>query len=342
MKFQDYYEILGVDRTADQAAIKKAYRKLAMKWHPDRHTGESKEEAEKKFRQLSEANEVLSDPEKRKKYDRFGKHWQQGQDFRPPPGGQSMSSEEFARMFGEGGGFSDFFKSMFGDQFRRGFEEARPHPRYRHRGADVRAELTLTVQDALQGGKRRFEVPTTSACPRCGGAGSLGEHICPVCGGLGSLRSVKQVELNLPAHIRDGQTLRLKNLGEPGAEGGQTGDLYLTLRLVSDDVYRCQGLDLEADVPVAPWELLDGARIDVRTPDGVMVVAVPKGTAAGAKLRLRGRGFDDGRGRRGDFYAVLRCVLPRSLSERQRELIRELKAAGPDVVAGGARQGNGA
>ena len=339
MKFQDYYDTLGVKRTADPGAIKQAYRKLALEWHPDRHAGEGQAAAEQKFKQVAEAYEVLSDPEKRNQYDRLGEHWQSGQDFQPPPEGQSMSPEEFGRMFGEGGGFSDFFKSMFGDQFRRGFGEGQPHPRYRHRGADVRAELSLTVQQVLQGGKRRFEVPTTAACPRCGGVGAVGRHVCPACGGVGSLHSVKQVDLNLPKGVRDGQTLRLQGLGEPGVEGGQTGDLYLTLRLASDDVYRCLGSGLEADVAVAPWELLDGARVDVLTPDGVLVVNVPPGTRPGARLRLRGKGLEDGRGGRGDFYVVLRCALPEALSDRQRELIRELKSAGPASVTGGARHG---
>lgn len=339
MKFQDYYEILGVERTADTAAIKKAYRKLALEWHPDRHSADGKGEAEKKFKQITEAYEVLSDEEKRRKYDRFGKDWEHGQDFQPPPGGRGMSPEEFAEAFGEGGGFSDFFKSVFGDQFRQGYGSGGAHPRYRHRGADVQAELELTVGQAIGGGKSRFEVPATSACSRCGGLGFLGQHVCPSCGGVGHQSSRRTVDLTIPRRVRDGQSLRLRGLGEPGMEGGETGDLILTLRLRSDETYRCSGPDIEADVPLAPWELLKGARIDVRTPDGVLVVTIPPETRAGARLRLRGKGLDDGRGGRGDFLVVVRCALPEPLTGRQRELILELEQGDGGNVTGGARVG---
>jgi DnaJ-class molecular chaperone len=255
-----------------------------------------------------------------------------------------MSPEEFAAMFGgQGTGFSDFFTGMFGEAFGRsaaGAGGAR-HRRFRHRGADLRAELSLTVGEALAGGKRRLELPVTAACERCGGVGFVGEHVCPVCVGVGSVHKRRTVDLAVPRAVRDGMTLRLKGLGEPGEAGGETGDLLLTLRLSGDRVYRCVGDDIEADVPIAPWEALAGARVDVRTPDGVVTLTVPAGTLAGQRLRVRGRGLDDGRGGRGDFHAVVRLALPDGLSERQAALIRELASAGPSRVSGGARAGNG-
>jgi DnaJ-class molecular chaperone len=354
VKFQDYYEVLGVPRTASADVIRKAYRKLALTWHPDRHKGKGKDQAqaETTFKRISEAYEVLSDPDKRTKYDRFGEHWKHGQEFQPPPGtgdGRRMSPEEFSELFGDqGAGFSEFFTSMFGEGFRpagggaggsaRTRHRRFRHRRFRHRGADLAAELALTVGEALATDRKRgFELPVTSACERCGGVGFVGEHVCPLCVGVGSVRRQRRVDLALPRAVRDGLTLRLKGLGEPGEAGGETGDLLLTLRLRGDAVYRCLGDDIEADVPVAPWEAQAGARVDVRTPDGVVSLSVPARCRAGQRLRLRGRGLDDGRGGRGDFLAVIRLALPDEPSERQQELIRQLADAGPTAIRGGAR-----
>lgn len=349
MKFQDYYEVLGVPRTASPDEIKKAYRKLALKWHPDRHKGAAQKDAEERFKRISEAYEVLSDAGNRTKYDQFGEHWKHGQEFTPPPGAggagpgghaRSMTPEEFQQMFGgSAGGFSDFFTSMFGDQFRQASGHgAGRHQRFRVRGADVQAELPLGVREALAGGKRSFELPTTAPCPRCGGVGFVGEHVCPTCMGVGQVHGHKTVAVSIPKSIRDGQTLRLKGLGEPGDAGGEPGDLLLTIRLSGDDVYRIEGADLYADVPVAPWEALAGSKLDVRTPDGVFTLTVPANTRAGQKLRLRGKGLDDGQGGRGDFYAVIRLALPEQLNERQKQLLKELSLAGPNLVGGGARE----
>lgn len=330
MKFQDYYEILGVKRDASAEDIKKAYRKLALKWHPDRHQGEqAKQEAQKTFQRMSEAYEVLSDPEKRKKYDQFGKDWQHGQEFRPPPGGRTMSPQEFEELFGKSGGFSEFFESMFGDEMRRRSGGGRrSHARYRHRGADIRAELPLSVGEAIRGGKRSFELPATKSCPHCGGVGTLdNERVCPVCGGVGQVRHNVKVEVAIPKPVQDGASLRLRGLGEPGEEGGEAGDLYLTIRLQADARHRIVGRDIEADIDIAPWEALTGRKVDVATPDGEVVLNVPKDARAGLRLRIPGRGVADAQGARGDFYAVVRLVLPEGLSERQRKLILEAGGA---------------
>lgn len=338
MEFQDYYKTLGVARDASADEIKRAYRKLALEWHPDRHKGDGKEAAEARFKQASEAYEVLKDPDKRKKYDRFGAQWEQGQDFRPPPGGKTMSREEFEQAFGSSGTFSDFFTSMFGDDLRRGFggKFRQRHERYAYRGADVRADLSLPIGDALAGGSRRFEVPATQSCPACGGVGSVEEHVCPTCGGVGQVRRNRTVDLTIPDKLRDGATLRLKGLGDPGSDGGEAGDLLLTLRLVDERGTRVLGADLETEVEVAPWDLVDGTKVDVRGAQGVLTMKVPPGAKAGARLRARGHGLDDGRGGRGDLYAVVRCALPDGLTERQKELLREMKAAGADANGGGA------
>lgn len=327
MQFQDYYEILGVARDASAGDIKKAYRKLALKWHPDRHKGEAKESAEKEFQRISEANEVLSDPEKRKKYDQFGENWQHGQEFRPPPGGATMSREEFEQAFGGGGGFSDFFSQMFGGDMRGAAgSRGRAHGRFRHRGADVRAELPLTISDVIAGGKRTFTIPASAACEHCGGVGLVNEHVCPVCGGVGRTRRMRTVDVAIPKQARDGMNLRLKGMGEPGVQGGDAGDLYLNVRLQADATYRTVGADIEMDVDVFPWDAIRGTKVDVKTPDGELVVKIPPDSRGGKRMRIPGKGLSDAAGKRGDFYVVVRINLPEHLTDRQKTLIEEAGA----------------
>ena len=324
MEFQDYYKTLGVERGASPEEIKQAYRKLALKWHPDRHKEDKRAEAEREFKRINEAHEVLSDPEKRARYDQLGSRWKEGQEFQAPPGARTMRPEEFESIFGGAGGFSEFFESMFGDDMRRAFGgRARRHARYRHRGADVQAELELPASLAVQGGKSNFRIPATVSCPLCGGVGHVGERVCPTCGGVGKVHREKEVELKVPEDVRDGLVLRLRGLGEPGEEG-PPGDLLLTLHLVDDGRYRIDGDDLETDLAVTPWAAHAGTKVDVRTPRGTASVTIPPETRAGRRLRLRGQGLSDGRGGRGDLYGAVRLVLPERLTERQRALLREL------------------
>ncbi|MEM9800656.1 MAG: DnaJ C-terminal domain-containing protein [Planctomycetota bacterium] len=346
MKFQDYYEVLGVARDASADEIKKAYRKLALKWHPDQHAGEDRADAESRFKSISEAYEVLSDPEKRARYDRFGENWEHGQEFEPEPGARTMSREEFERTFGGtggGGGFSDFFKEMFGEQFRSDFG-GRPgtHARYEHRGADARAELNLPLGDALLGGTRSFTVPTRVSCPTCGGTGFLDQHVCPTCAGVGQVVRNRQVDLKIPDEVRDGMTLRLRGLGEPGVGGGEPGDLHLVLRLEDDETYRLRGNVLEARLPITPWEAHEGGKVDVRTARGVVTLTIPPGSNSGKRLRLRGQGLRLAGGANGDLEVVLELSLPEELTARQKELLHELAEAESSGVTGGARTGGAA
>jgi curved DNA-binding protein len=334
LKFQDYYEVLGVARDASADEVKKAYRKQALKWHPDRHEEGKRDEAEAKFKQVSEAYEVLSDAEKRAKYDKFGENWEHGQDFEPGPGQRTMSREEFEAMFGGGAGFSDFFQEVFGGDFRRDFRGGpQRHARYRYRGADVRAELRLALGDALAGGKRSFEVPARVSCPTCGGTGFLEQHVCPSCAGVGQVHQRRTVDLTIPEAVRDGMTLRLKGLGEPGDGGGESGDLYLSLRLEDDASSRLVDGALETRATITPWLAHGGGKLDVRTARGVVTVSIPPGTRTGKRLRLRGQGLADGRGGYGDCTVRVELDLPAELTPRQEELLREL---GSDALAGGS------
>jgi DnaJ-class molecular chaperone len=305
LKFQDYYEALGVERDAKPEKIKSAYRKLALQWHPDRHKeAKQKTEAEERFKRISEAYEVLSDPEKRARYDRFGEHWKQGEEFTPPSGARTMSPEEFERAFGGQGAFSDFFASLFGEDLRRDFgagADAGRHARFRARGADVRAELELPATQAIERGKSssrsRPRAPARAVTASVSSdAGTGREHVCPTCGGVGQVHTEKTVEVAIPENARDGLVLRLKGLGEPG-DGGPPGDLYLSLRIGSDSSYRVDGDDLEAELRVAPWDAYLGTKAEVRTPHGVATVTVPPETPAGTRLRLRGPGLRDRRRR---------------------------------------------
>lgn len=331
MKFQDYYEVLGVARDAEADVIKKAYRKLALKWHPDRHQNgeeEDAKQAEAKFKGISEAYEVLSDPEKRKKYDRFGEHWQQGQDFQPETGQQSMSKEEFEAAFGGGAGFSDFFQGMFGREFQGDVGGGpKRHARYHYRGADVRAELILPIGQALAGGKRSFQIPTRVGCPTCGGTGSIQQHVCPTCAGLGLVHKQQTVDLKIPANVRDGMKLRLKGLGEPGEGDGQNGDLHLLLRLQDDERFSIKKDGLEERISIHPWQAHMGTKVDVQTAKGQVELSIPPGSRSGKRLRLRGQGLATKQGSHGDLYVRLEIDLPKELTAEQADLLNQLGAA---------------
>lgn len=340
MQFQDYYKILGVERDADEESIKKAYRKLALKWHPDRHKGDEQETAEAKFKRISEAYEVLSDSEKRRKYDRFGENWEHGQEFEPDPDQRTMTPEEFEATFGGAAGFSDFFQRVFGGQFRQDFRGGPGrHARYRYRGSDVRAELHLPISDAISGEKRSFEVPARASCPACGGTGFVGQHVCPSCTGVGQVQKLQTIELKMPEAVWDGMKLRLKGLGEPGEGGGESGDLHLVLRLSDDRTYRLIGNDLEVRVSLAPWEAQAGTKVDVRTGRGMVTVTIPPKSRTGNRLRLRGQGLADGSGEHRDCFVRIEMDLPRTLSERQEELMRELALNAGSTMPEGAPEG---
>lgn len=348
--FQDYYTTLGVARSATPDEIKRAYRQLAKEWHPDRHPPHKRKDVEDKFKAIAEAHEVLSDPEKRKRYDALGEHWRHGQDFQGGPGGggpggyRTVSPEEFARMFGGrggmgggNGGFSDFFSQMFGDMFA-GQGGARADGRARARaarGEDAEAEIEIKVGDALLGGKKPFTLTIRTPCEACEGEGRLGRRTCPACGGLGSAHREQAIDLTIPKDARDGMVVRLRGLGEPGEAGA--GDLLLTLRLVGDDVYRLRGDDVEADVVVAPWDLLDGTAVDVAVPGGTVTAKLPAGTKPGQRLRLRGQGLARSDGSRGDLFVCVRLGLPETLTDAQKDLLRQLGKDAPKVRGGAAR-----
>ena len=300
MKYKDYYKTLGVERGASDEDIKKAYRKLARKYHPD----VSKEaNAKEKFQEVSEAYETLKDKEKRSAYDNLGRHTP-GQDFRPPPDWYQRFGDRFA---GPGSGFeesedlggidlSDLFESlgMRGRGFQRG---AARGGKMAMAGEDYAVTVRLTLEEAYRGTEREFQI---------------GE---------------RRIHARIPKGATDGERLRLRGKGGPGANGGPAGDLYLHIALEPHPLFKVHGHDLDLELPIAPQEAALGAQIEIPTLEGRVAMKVPAGSQSGQKMRLAGKGLPRPGGGAGDLYAVLSIVVPPSLSEQEKKLYEELAAA---------------
>jgi curved DNA-binding protein len=299
--YQDYYEALEVPRTASSDEIRSAYRRLARKYHPDVNKEPG---AEDRFKEISEAYEVLRDDEKRARYDRLGPNWKAGQDVSDASGfGEGFRAQDgygdVEFDFGGGAGFSDFFESLFG---QRG---ARPGARgagasggfdgFSMRGGDQEAVLELTLEEAASGGRRRI---------------SLGDG--------------RDFEVAILRGVRDGQRIRLAGQGSSGVGGGQPGDLFLRVRIKPHPRFRVEGRDLYVDLPVTPWEAALGSEAAVPTLTGTARVKVPAGSSSGRRLRLRGQGLPSTEGPAGDLYAVLSVQVPKQLSKEERRLFEEL------------------
>lgn len=326
VKFRDYYEVLGVPRTATDEELKKEYRKLARKYHPDVNPGDKS--AEEKFKEINEAYQVLSDPDKRRKYDELGQNWQSGQEFTPPPGWQGAGRadyRDFSDVFGNGGGqsgFSDFFENIFGRRGRAGAGAT-----FRARGEDIEAQIGLTLEEAHRGGTRRITLQVTETCPDCGGTGTKDGKTCPTCRGSGVVRHPKSLDVTIPPGVRDGSIIRLAGQGSPGVNGGPPGDVLLHIRIEPHPLFRIVDEDnLELELPVAPWEAALGAKVPVPTLDGPVEMTIRSGTQGGQRLRLRGQGLNRRGGGRSDLYVKVKIVNPPKLTPTERELYERLAA----------------
>lgn len=325
--YHDYYEILGVSREATEKEVKTAYRKLAREWHPDLHSGKDKEAAEEKFKQINEAYEVLSDPEKRAKYDRLGAGWRDGQEFQPPPG----AGFEFYNVAGEdAGGFSDFFEMLFGGG--SSFTRRSGQPRYSRkvRGRDTEAELEISLEEAYRGSEKTLQMTLQEVCTLCGGTGHDFNGFCNRCGGTGSIPARKSLTVKIPPGVHSGSRIRLKGQGGEGLQGGTRGDLYLKINIAPHPVYRVTGNDLETEITLRPEQAVLGDRVTVPTLDGPVEMQVPAGICAGKRLRLKGKGLPAKDGR-GDEYVRIIIDVPPNLTEEERELYRQLAAIGKGV-----------
>jgi DnaJ-class molecular chaperone len=326
VKFQDYYEVLEVPRTATADDIKKAYRKLARKYHPDVNPGDTS--AEEKFKQVGEAYEVLSDPEKRKRYDQLGEHWKAGADFTPPPGweGGRVEYADFGDLFGAGGGaggFSDFFETLFGG--RRG---RRAGTGFAMRGQDVEAAIELSLEEAHRGTTRAITLQTTAVCPTCNGGGRHENQPCATCRGAGAVARPKTLDVTIPTGVRHGSVIRLAGQGEAGIGNAPAGDLLLHVQLSPHPLFHAlEEGDVEVELPVAPWEAALGAKVRVPTIEGAVDMTVPAGAQGGQRLRLRGQGIQRRGSGRGDQYVRLKLVNPPTLTDSERALFEQLAAA---------------
>ncbi|PID61200.1 MAG: cytochrome C biogenesis protein [Gammaproteobacteria bacterium] len=326
MQFRDYYELLGVERSAEAADIKRAYRKLARKYHPD---VSKEEDAEEKFKQVKEAYEVLKDPEKRKLYDQFGENWKAGQDFKPPPGWDG-NVDFSGGGYTDAGDFSDFFESIFGQRaggYRAsaagagsgagarsgsGWSQARGAAGagggFSMKGEDSVVRMPLTLEESYAGGSRQItlDVPEVSADGRV---------------------SVKPKTLNvkIPKGVYEGQRIRLAGQGGPGFGGGAKGDLFLEVQLVPHPVYKPDGVNIQVDLPVAPWEAALGASVEVPTLGGKVQLKIPPGSGSGTRLRLKGRGLPAKTP--GDQFVVLDIVAPKAATAAQKTAYESLRDA---------------
>jgi len=308
VQFRDYYETLGVSKTASEDEIRSAFRKLARKYHPD--VAKDKKTAEEKFKQINEAYEVLSDPEKRRKYDQLGENWNQPGGFQPPPqwgGGQPGgfrwgSGENGGVEFEFGGtGFSDFFEAFFGGgRGRSAFGGFGQRGTMAERGSDVEADIMVTLEEALHGSTRQVSLRR---------AGS---------------KKTETYQVKIPRGVREGQRIRLAGQGEAGERGGKSGDLFLRVRLARHPDFSVEGSDLVHEVKIAPWQATLGDQLIVPTLEGSARLKLPPGTQGGQRFRLRGRGLPGVSGQRGDLYVVVQISVPKKLSEREREIWEQL------------------
>lgn len=311
VQFRDYYETLGVSKTATDEEVKKAFRKLARKHHPD--VNKDKATAEEKFKQLNEAYEVLGDPEKRKKYDELGANWDQPGGFQPPPGWDTQQSGGGFRRYGggDGGGvefefggtgFSDFFEQFFGGGRQGGFGGGSfgHRPRGAERGSDVEADIMVTLEEALHGSKRTVSLRRSNS------------------------NKVETYQVKIPKGVHEGQRIRLAGQGEAGPGGGKSGDLFLRVRLARHPDFTVEGSDLIHEVKIEPWQAALGAELQVPTLEGSPRLKLPAGTQPGQRFRLRGHGLPTAAGARGDLFVLPQIQIPKKLTEREREIWQEL------------------
>ena len=351
MAKRDFYEVLGVPKNASDDEIKKAYRKLAMKYHPDRNQGEAAAAAEEKFKEAKEAYEVLSDAQKKAAYDQYG-HAGVDPNMRGGGGG------------GEGfGGFSEAFGDIFGDIFGGG-RGRQGGGRQVFRGSDLSYAMEISLEEAANGKETQIKIPSwdecgtchgsgakpgtspktcstcngqgvvqmrqgffsvQQTCPHCRGTGKIIPDPCTTCGGQGKIKQQKTLEIKIPAGIDDGQRIRSTGNGEPGQNGGPPGDLYIEIRLRKHDIFERDGDDLHCQVPVSMTTAALGGEIDVPTLGGKATIDIPEGTQSGKTFRLRGKGIKGVRSSYpGDLYCHIAVETPVKLTEHQRKLLKEL------------------
>jgi molecular chaperone DnaJ len=322
MAGRNYYDILGVSKTASAKEIKQAYRKLARKYHPDVNPGDKA--SEDRFKEINEAHEVLSDPEKRKRYDQYGDKWQYADQYaqagwQQPTGdffrggGRTTFRVEDLSDLGDGG-FGDIFDSVLG-----GFGGRRT--RRPQRGRDYEYPVEVTLEEAYRGATRMLETQVEEPCSTCKGEG------CPACGGVGRIIRPKRLEVKIPPGVKDGSRVRIAGKGGPGYAGGTAGDIYLLVSIKHDKRFKRSGDDLQVDIPVLLLDAILGSEVHVPTIGGKkLALKIPPETQNGKVFRLKGQGMPKlGGNASGDLLATVNVVLPTKLSDREKDLFNELK-----------------
>ena len=369
---RDYYEVLGVDRSADEAALKKAYRALAKKYHPDMNPGDK--EAEQKFKEASEAYAVLSDPEKRRQYDQFGHAAFEG----GGEGGAGFGGFDFS------GDMGDIFGDIFGDLF--GGRRTRRQPNGPMQGASVRASLRVTFEEAIFGCEKELTIPfkeecsschgtggrdgspritctkcggrgqviyqtqslfgtmqNVQTCPDCQGSGKVVKDKCPVCGGSGYVSRRQKVMVTVPAGIDNGTSIRLRGRGEPGVNGGPRGDLLVEVMVAASPKFARQDMEMFSSVSISVAQATLGCELVINTVDGDVVTTIRPGTQSGTRIRLRGKGVPDVHNRsvRGDHFVTLMVEIPTRLSDEAKEAMRAFDALAGDSLGKAAKAAGG-
>jgi len=322
MDYKDYYKVLGVSKSASVDDIKKAFRKLARKYHPDVNPGDKK--AEEKFKEINEAYEVLSDTDKRRKYDTLGPNWQE--QFGPPSGAGRRSYGFQGASGGFDSNFSEFFETLFGrSNAGAGGTRMREDPR-RRAGDNIEQPVEVTLQEAYTGGTRTFTIQSTETCAFCRGTGEVAGKVCANCNGQGQLARSKRIQVKIPAGVENGSRIRVASEGQPGTAGGPRGDLYLVISVKPDALYERKGDDLSLDCEVELVTAMLGGEAQVVLPDGrKLVLTIPPETQNGRVFRLAGKGMPRLRGDgSGNLFARVKVVLPTQLSEEERGLFEQL------------------
>jgi curved DNA-binding protein len=321
--FKDYYQILGVNRSADTEEIRRAFRKLAREFHPD-VASNNKGVAEERFKAINEAYNVLGNSDKRRRYDSMAEDWRRygSANGKPNPRGHGPGASQNESFDFAGAGFGDFFDSFF--EGYRGQPGTRENPSGSPRGRDLEREISVTLEEVVRGSVRQIAVRRVVPCPVCKGSRKGRSGLCPECRGAGQKQSQEKLQLRIPPGIKNGQKLRLSGQGEFSAGYGGTGDLYLRVRLAEHPRFRVEDSDLIHDVALAPWEAVLGAELTVSTLTVPIQVKVPPSTQNGQKLRVKGYGLPTGAGGSGDLLIRVQVEMPRDVSPMERKLWEEL------------------
>jgi DnaJ-class molecular chaperone len=327
MAGKDYYQILGVSRNASEKEIKQAYRRLARKHHPDLNPGDKSAEA--KFKEINAAYEVLSNSEKRKKYDQFGDQWEYAEQF-AKAGGREGVRWDFGKggttfEYGDSSGFGDIFSSLFGDAGLGSRMKRGPQ-----RGQDVESPIEVSLEEAYHGSTRVIQLETAEPCTACGGTGRVSNRVCTICNGAGGKIVPKRLEVKIPAGVRDGSRIRIAGEGGPGRAESSKGDLYLVVKFLPNKLFERKGDDLYTEFSVPLSTAILGGEVRLPTLDGSLALKIPLETQNGKVFRLAGKGMPRlGNSDYGNMFAKVKVVLPTNLTEEEKKLFERLRSLRP-------------